>query len=417
MKFLKFIIALIFLCANVLAASEVEILPIQNNYHTGENLQAFVLVNQQPLDGFNIGKASLYDQSGNKISSLLSLKIENGYFVYQEIPKLNNGNYSIGVKGLKYEEDGILKEKDFLADIQIKKSESFKITPFVYYDNEKEIVISAKNNGDAKKPVLLILPSFLSALRNPIEVPKDDEMRFFLNVKENAFPANITAIYEYPENNLSLNRSYIIPIIVRGFKEKENVTETNARIIEEKKLVFVGHSELNKTLEKTKTLEGELKIKNEGMEINFSVSIEGDIKEIVEANQTEFSLKNGEMATIYLVVNKNKNPEKNSYSGELFIQESNLSFPVLLTILKEEVQEEPIIPTDETGQVFEEEKPKINISEYFKEEKRKRKISTGMITFVILVLLAAFLIIFLKILKKPVKPKNKEIGEVIQKYK
>ena len=42
------------------------------------------------------------------------------------------------------------------------------------------------------------------------------------------------------------------------------------------------------------------------MEINFSVSIEGDIKEIVEANQTEFSLKNGEMATIYLVVNKNK---------------------------------------------------------------------------------------------------------------
>src|SRR3989344_678984 len=119
MKRLIFLIALIVFCSSVYA-SDINILTYKEEYRQLETFQAEIIFDKEPLNDLTSLNFELIKE--NKIGVLLFLeKLSNKrYFVYFDIPNLDNGNYTLRVKDVNIIKNGVLNKISGEKSINIK---------------------------------------------------------------------------------------------------------------------------------------------------------------------------------------------------------------------------------------------------------------------------------------------------------
>ena len=420
----KIIFCLIFIIfiASVLA-DNINFNIAKENYNSFETFQSGINFEVELAKDLSVSNIKLLDNNGRNIDvSKKFIKLNSSYyFVYFDLPKINEGVYSFGVYDIFYNDKGISKKLSFFKNFNVLNNTDnlIRINPgFVFnkvYDyDENPFTLILKNNGENNVAVELKSDNnFLSFSSSKFILNKDSNNNINVNTilynKEGSkFNGNI--IVEYSGNK------YIIPIFIeRIFRQNENKINksvdsvvVNRTIVKSAFLILgdvYGNNFLgNYTINSKGNEYFDVSIVNNG-DISFtnvSISVDNSLRDIIFFDKKYFSYipQYGIISLSLSVGNLSEN-----YSGKFFLKSNEAKdfvLPVYVYKKIEDIKNETKIEN------------KANESLIF--EKKEEKKSFGFVWIIVAVIILLLLFLIYYIYKKN-KPKEKDFNNFIDEIK
>ncbi len=349
------------------------------------------------------------DNQPTNIGLLLKKINEEKYFVYFEVPEIEDGPYFLAVKNVKYLDSGILKKESFLKEFSIKNEEENLISvkpPIIVFvfEDKNFFKIDIKNNGNNILNLKMLEESNSTNLfNNNLTIAKNSEDSFYFILIEDQ-------IKERDKLNIKLSyneKIFFLPVYIL----KSRLKETLAFYTEnEKTNLFSLELEIQfgNYVEKSLFIENNL---NQNL-TNLSIQLSDNLKDLLKLGFYKIEvLKNKTLLELPFFINQNRNKPIGIYNGNLIIQnnEINTVLPITINIIEnkiykdmdedennEDVSESPSI--EPVKNVFE--IPKINQTEKEIKKLDKKKITYISIGSVILFFLLIYFILFIKTSKK-----------------
>ncbi|MBS3107793.1 hypothetical protein J4468_02650 [Candidatus Woesearchaeota archaeon] len=408
MKFLKFIyflLSLLLISTSLVAANELNITLVNEKYYSGENIQIELRFLEQPVTPFSPSNVKLKN-NGNYIPiGFLYKDLGPLTFVYSQLPLDLEGNFTLIIEKLKFNQNNQLVEKTFLKEFTVEKKPSLKITPY-FLQTSKAFTVNVKNNAVEKISAILYLPDFLSTIRNTLELNSAEDRNFFINYINDPKLSNLTIKYNEHE--------YIVPLYYftssienHTINETVNITteinETNTSVENKTEgIIFLYHKEIQVSLGNNQSAKGTIVIKNTDKKSYFNIEIflTGNLNEIMVLDKKSIiEFPKGAEENITLLANDNQNAKEGIYRGYLVIEylDSQKLFPIEI-IIESEQKEIPILLPEE-NKSYQEELNKSKYSGLF-DSKNKNVLNAGIILSVIIVILVVALLYFLGSMKK-----------------
>lgn len=381
------LIALFTLLTVAAEAQPVSLNLASQTYLAGETVQLEIFTQDLEVEP-KASNIKLVDETSKQIRiAPLFNKIEkNHYYAYFDLPlSLAEGNYTIILDNLRFKINNVLKEVSSEIKFEVRLGTPIiTIKPALFIadksSRELEIRVTSKDTTQLK----LETSNFIKHPYEREEVLTAATTRIFyfnLDLKDLVYDTRgfINITYE--------NESYSIPIFVSiGAKQEEP---------EIKALEFTTQTtKIERTLRRDEDVSGSLGIKNLLNKTLDDIYFEltGNLNEIIELNLTyKESLAPGEIVHESFLVNQEKNPDYNYYSGEFRVRSNGYAISLPITIEFEEVLEEP------TPQPKIEEEPKKQQEELFQlpppipfEREEPSKVGLYM-TILVIVILAAII--------------------------
>ncbi len=411
------------MCANLVVADTdfglIEITPINTVVSQGEVYQAELHL-KNPITELKKQNIKLYSsfEQQQPISPFLIELEKNTYFLYFEIPQsLTEGEYTLRIEEQSFLVNNVLVQEQEESKIIIQNSKpSVSFLPGVILLEKNKVgqfMLTAKSY-DEKTEITFQVPSYVSHQYSVQQYLNPQTLRtftFFYNTNE-ANTSEIVMIYGKKE--------FTIPILIEGnSKAPQNTSASN--INETKKegkaiAFFVENNKLVKEINPTESIEGNLKMANllEKPLLNLDIRLDGDLYEIISITPTEIEKVNPlANFSVVMKINPTKLATKNFYTGRLIVsnEEYKETLDVQISIQKDEPQikdTETTIKDDITEKTKPDEKEEAvneiipwNISGgYEQESKIAAKPIVSLITILLIVAIAVFLLSQKKTTKK-----------------
>ena len=387
---MKKILILLLLLLPLANAQDITISLAKNNYHQHETLQAEVSFNLSLTDEITASNFALIDKNNNTTPTTVFLEeiTKDHYFIYFNIPKLDNGTYYFLVKDIIYT-DNILKKTSKSKEFSLDNLTSISIFPAIL-NHVNSTTLKINNYGN---PINITIKSEEINLSKTVFLENTVNIDLEIPVNEDEF--NIRIDY--------LDTFYLIPVIPYNI-----VKETKPLIITKENIILLNSSfgtyfNKNFVLEKDSAPKGPFYIKNT---LNYAVDgltfyLTGDLADIVRLDYMIVGeIEPRETLTQYVWINENKNPSKLDYRGsiELRLNDDLISaIPMEINFL----DEKPLnnLTEERLGNLT---KPVKNItsSDQVKEEEEKNNLTLLFIILIPLALIALLYFIFKKDKKK-----------------
>ena len=399
MKFLVFI----FLILIIINSVNAEINIFKKEFFIGETFQAELsflnLVDKIEIN--NIKILNKLNETSNIGVILKQINKEN-YFIYFDVPEVDQGKYKLVVNNVKYIENNILKKENFESNFEISRREEniISINPplIVFNAYEKNFFkVDLTNKGNNLVNVNLIdNNNITNIITNNISINKNsvDSIYFTINNKIDKNEINLSLVYD--------NYSYILPVYINNKAIAENnvsfFLENNNKksYINEYKIdiPFGSYTQADIYLEN-----------NENNISNLTLSVNGNVKNILKLGFDSIPFLENKKSII-LNLYTDKNIEPGYYSGNLLInnKDTEVSLPLYITVSEKannEVKENiKIINTSEeiTKSIENTTIPKT-------ENKINKKLLSYLLISLVVII---FIIIYIIFFKKANKNKSKE---------
>jgi len=411
----KILIIIIFtlILANTSFSQEdflIQINPYNTQLSNGETFQAEIYFNN-PISNPKQQNIKLYKETNQPISPFFKEIENNNYFLYFQTP-LEEGTYTLKIENIPFLVNNVLKQITKEQEIEIiTQQPSLSITPgykIIKGKKTEQITLNIKSN-DIDTNIEISTPNFITHPYNTPQTINKNKLRKF------TLTADTSNLQENTKEFINITYSskiFTIPIHVLEIAQKPQEKQAIEFLLTEDGLF--------KTLGKLDTIEGTLKLKNKLNQTleNLKIIIEGDAKDIIQLNQTDFlNIPPLSELSIFLWINKEKLPSKESYQGTMIAQTSNhtTNIPIIINIEQqkepEETKEEIIIQEQK-----EENKSEEIIDDFLiwniEEEQPVPKKTPKSIFFIMILLLIAIIIFFIS---KKSKIKKKTFSEIIKK--
>jgi hypothetical protein len=393
---MKKILILLLILLPIVNAQDISISLSKDNYYQYETLQAEIFINLSVIGKITSSNFNLINEDNVKIPVPIFLEeiSDNHYFVYFDIPELNNGTYYFLVKDIWY------------SDILLKKtSKSQKF----YLDEIKSIsiypaILNKLNSANLQminkaQPINITIESDILNISKKILL--DKKINYYFDIPKNIDKFNIKINYDH--------RNYLIPVIPYQEENVENMImeETKQLIIpiQKKEITLLNSTFGTHFVDKIElandsSRSGPFYIKNTGtLSINLTFHLTGDLNYITRLNLTLLNNFNpGENLTQYIWLNENKNPSKKVYFGGIEIRSDKEIVKILP--LKIEILEENSLIEEK---VKKDNKTEINLiknnskQEITKADDNKNK---NLITYFVIILIIISILIYFIFKKK-----------------
>lgn len=385
----KVLIFLIFLfLAGVVSAADFEINFLRDNYAAKDSVQVLVLNNLTLVNDIGFGNVKLYRDERIPLSLNL-YKIDDGYFIFFDLPGLEKGDYSFIIGDLSYVEGGVLKKGNFTKNLTVESlNYSLSVFPMFLsldldYWERPRLSLRLRNNLDDVN-VSINGNDFIKPRVSEIKLKRNEEYLLLVDIDQNAiegFDAKGDLVIDY-------GYVYKIPIYVhKRLKGRlvENITIVKEDVVVIKEgLRFVAQVDaVNRSINESTMLEGALSFKNfaDVTLHNLRFNLTNDLGNVVrmEYNGLDF-IDPGEERYVVLFVNEDTNIDRD-YNGRLVITTKegvSAEFPIYLHF-KESVKEVKI-----------EEEPVINYSDILPERKEEE---SNLVLYIVIVVFIGLLIV------------------------
>ena len=395
---MKYPLILLLIFLPVVYGEEVIISIADENYHQYETLQAEVFINLSLSEKITAANFGLKDKNNATIpvSVFLEEISKDHYFVYFNLPKLENGAYYFLAKDIKYA-DGILKKISLQKEFYLDNISSISVYPAIVR-NLNFTILKIYNYGE-----IINLSINADEINLSMEIKLKNAFNLNLNIPKNINDFDIKLDY--------LNKIYLIPVI--PYREKletaENFSKITKPLIQNpKNAVVLLNSTYGKyfdakiELKKDAVARGPFYLKNTG---NFPINniifnLTGSLNEIAKLNITHIvKINPNETIMQYIWVNEKLNPEKLYYSGDIEIKSSE---GIIIGILPLEIAilEKNIIKKDNVEKI----KEFVNKTRQIKirSEDNNNENKTLIISSIIIIVVILLILIYF-IFKKPNK--------------
>ncbi|MEK6907490.1 MAG: hypothetical protein AABW45_03095 [Nanoarchaeota archaeon] len=382
----KILILLLFLLP-IVNAQDITISLSKDNYFQQETLQAEVFINLTLAEEITASNFGLIDKENKTIPIPLFLEeiSNNHYFIYFNVPKLNNGTYFFLVKDVKYT-DTTLKKISKSQEFYLNNISSISILPAIL-NRVNSTNLKIMNHGSLIN--VTIKASEINLNKNLL---LQNEFNTNLEIPKNIDNFNIRIDYG--------DRFYLIPVI----PYQETFNEIRSLIIPKNAFILLnstlGNYFNNKiTLTKDSSPNGPFYIKNTlNLPIdNIEFNLTGNLNEIARLNLNHIDeIKANEALEQYIWINENQNPSKLKYSGNIEVRRNG----ELLAFIPLEIEFE-FIEIKIEGNLTKENKMNFNKTTNFtKEQPVGEEQNKNLIIFFVLLILIVIIVLFYFIFKK-----------------
>ncbi len=396
---MKNILILLLILLPVVNGEGIIISIADKNYHQYETLQAEVFLNLSLSEKITAANFGLADKNNKTIpvSVFLEEISKDHYFIYFNLPKLENGIYYFLAKDIKYV-DGILKKTSVQNEFYLDNISSISVYPAII-NNLNFTTLKINNYGQ-----IINLSINADEINLSREIRLENAFNLNLNIPENINKFYIKLGY--------LDKIYLIPVI--PYREILETTENFSKITEpliknQKNAVALLNSTYGKyfdsriELKKDAVARGPFYLKNIGdfpIE-NITFNLTGSLNEIAKLNITHIAKINpNETIMQYIWVNEGLNPEKLYYSGDIEIKSLEGTIIGILP-LEIVILEKNILKKDNTEKIKEFVNKTRQISIRSEADKKQNKVLIISSIMLIIVILLIFIYFIFK------KPKNK----------
>jgi hypothetical protein len=399
---MKLKLFLIFLVLLVSIASASNLETLQQEYNTGETVQAYYTGTLKTENIYLLDS----DSQDISISPLLINYKDDNYFFYFNLPSdLTEGEYKVIANSEK-------------SNITLTTNSAITIKPAFVTLNDDTFIITIENiaqesitteistNNQSIKPRKTIL-SFES----------EEEKNLYVDYDNMQTSAELYITYN--------SKTYTIPlynpneIIIENITEEINITNETTDTIENitQEPVTIVENVTEEDIEPIKflttketqdykiytdqSLSGQLPIKNNQEErIEVTITTDENISQIIRFSETQFFVEPGEYTSVTMSINDDQ-AEPGIYQGNIYATSEENIIELLFTV---EVIEEETIDNDE---------PTIEWPTQYEYEEEESSISAPVVIGIVLsiILLALLIVIYLKIKPPETKDYNKVIKE------
>jgi hypothetical protein len=278
------------------------------------------------------------DNQPTNIGVLFAKVANEKYFVYFDVPEIEEGDYLLAVKNVKYLEDEILKKADFNKKFAVKKEANnlISIKPsFIIFNKEDKNFFKTeiKNNGENILNIKISEESNSTNLfNNNLTIAKGSEDSFYLSLIEDSIKErdklNIKLVYE--------EKIFFIPVYLKKeqikgklliYKNLENKDYLDKYYVE---MPFGNYAEASLFLENNQD-------KNLS---NLTLSLSENLKDLIKLGFYNIDLlENKKNLQLNLFINSDRKFEKNVYSGDLIIKSNEIEtiFPISINIVESQI--------------------------------------------------------------------------------
>lgn len=313
----------------------------QEVYQPGETFQ-FEFSAKNLASEPSTANIKLFDSSNNEIKvAPFLLKIDQNYFVYFDLPEnLADGSYKVVLNKLKVDVDNVLKEVNHEINFNLnKKTSIISISPAVFVLNkESELQVQLNNKG----PLVAVELTTSNFIKHPYT--QSEQLTGFSSRKF-YFDVNLKEIVYNTKGYIHINysnESYTIPIfVITGSSEPIQAFEFITEL-----------TSLSRTMNKVEELSGGLGIRNRLNEDLKDVHFEltGNLNEIIKLDITYVqSFKSQSIINEKFEINKDKNPQLESYAGNFIVRsgQHSASFPIYIKFRPDsDIPKEEVKPTE-----------------------------------------------------------------------
>ncbi|MBI2673153.1 hypothetical protein HYX19_02735 [Candidatus Woesearchaeota archaeon] len=339
MKSQRFLFLLLFLLINLAYAyaspTVLTLLNEKNEFSSGNTVQFYVNLTLDPVRPLIASDIYLSNAQIIKVSSIITKLGNNSYFIYFNLPKLDNGKYNINVR-LAYNRDNILQEIVSIIPIAIiNQDKQMYLSPgiiVVDIDESSYYQVALYNSGPNQTEVNLSVGGLnLRLSRSSIPLPSGFNKYFYVYFnKTNIRQLNQRVVIDYVTISY-LDKEFRIPVyILNKIPEvisMENKTAVEKSIVENKTEIkqkgidfVVSSKEFDEVLAADDTRAGNIAFKNflDKPLANIKFSVTGNIRTIVRLNITSMPVLLGnETAKQYIWINEYKNATEGLYEGNI----------------------------------------------------------------------------------------------------
>lgn len=379
MKFLLYL-SILLIFPTLVFAQEINFL--QDSYLPSETLQAEILIPNlvSEIEAKDITITP-------KLGFILKKLSDEYYFIYFNLPEdISDGFYTLEIKNILYKENNYLKETSISNKFKINSSlqrDLYTIQPAILDFEEKtpylKIIIENKESKTITLPITTTNELIKTSIAQAI-IPANSQKT--INVYTEKLEKGTKEFVNIGHYKIPIWVLEGIPIAKTGI--------FSFSIIEDDKEILLD--ELKAELNQNQIAYENLYIKNmlNKSIYNLSISLTSDLEPIIKL-ETIFleELKPDKKLKEYLLINEDRNPKFETYSGKLLLKSKNynIEFPIELNIIQEEIEEK-------------EEPEKIKLAEEITEKESKQKIEEKSsfyfiitITGIILLLIIIYFII------------------------
>jgi hypothetical protein len=407
---IKKILVLFLILLPIITAQNITISISKNNYFQYETLQAEVLFNLSLANQITASNFVLVDKENESIPASIFLEeiSKDHYFIYFDLPRLDNGTYYFLVKDVKYT-DTTLKKISKSKEFYLSNDSSISIFPAIF-NKINYTILKITNHAN---PINLTLKAeeinlsktlFLNQILNiDFNIPKNiDNFNININYGDRFYSIPVVPYKETPPN---LTREEIKPLIVPQ-------PPSDAIIFLNSSFGTYFNNKINLT--KDSSPRGYFYIQNLWTYPvkNIQFKLTNDLSQAARLNLSFISQMNpNETLMQCLWINENQNLTKSKYFGNIEIkseQGTSTFLPLEIIFLEEKttnISEENTLSFN--GTVVNQTKKGI-----IKEEKKQNK---NLIIIILLLVLALFIIFIYFIFKK--RKRKQEFDEFIRNIK
>ncbi len=398
---MRFFYILLILILNIYIA-DAEISIFKETYSPKETFQAELsfqnLVEEITPSDIKILNSEL---KSTDIGFLLAKITDEKYFVYFDVPEVEEGEYFL-IVNIKYIDNEVLRTDQLDKKFLVKKEENnlLSLNPYLLFkQGEKNFFkIDLRNNGNNILNAKISEDSnSTNIFNNNLTIAKNSEDSFYFNIIEKQ-------IEDRDKLNIKLNygdKLFMLPVYLLTSEQKNKL----AFYIEKDQKEYINSFNLEVPFgsyaESSIILENNL---NKNL-TNLSLFLPENLRQIIKIgfNTIEFlEAKNSLKVTLF--ININRDLQIGDYNGYLLVSntETETSLPVNIKIIENKLyQEEQNLPDIEIPEEIEQEKLPEDIS--FKPAPKKVSKKTAVylsILAVVLIFLLMFFIMYLKAGKK-----------------
>lgn len=400
------ILLLVFLFNVSIAFAQIDINLLRENYSNLETIQLEVTL-EDPLKNLSANDIKI---DNLKVAPLIFSLEENKYFVYFNLPNLQNGTHNISVSSrflINNALTDVISEKEFNI---VESNSSLSIKPGILFIDKNSLqghyIIILKNNNQPLDVFVDLDSDFLYPVRTNIFLGSNEEKNLFIIPKE--------GLIKDSKIILSYENVYEIPVIILDY-QMTNDSSIDSNEIEKKVSFVVSQPSLTRVLNADQSISGPIEFKNNlNRDINVRFYLTGDLDKIIKINVTQMKLKPNEASSQYLFINEDKNA-KGVYLGELVLEAEGQKeeFPIELDFIEgvndiEETETEEA-EEDSFGEIQNEDFSSelgigmINLSSPQTQPEKNRNTYLFTILLIVVILLLLLVIFYLSKIKRPPK--------------
>jgi len=320
MKILYLSILFLFLICSFSYGVPVEV-QFEDSYLNGETVQGKIYTDTSFQDTIKPNDFRLESNESSVNIFPILIPFEDYTYFYFDLPNNLFGDYSFVVEDVIFDENGVLKESDFMFDFFITQSNGSIINVdyglfFIDLEQDNYFHLAVRNPSSVSSNVTIeVEDEFVSPnLDNFVLAPGEGKVVDFY-VSRFLIDRNQTNILVRFDDG-----DYTIPVIFENFEEII-VNIENESIVEEGTIKLLEDT-LNVSIDVSESSEGFLRVSNEfGKDIDSLIFvISGDLNGVLELETEDMkNVKAGEIRKNRVYVNEAKNLEFGNYTGNISV--------------------------------------------------------------------------------------------------